>query len=303
MATQAQIDANRRNAAKSTGPRTDAGKQVVANNALKHGLFSAEALIAGEDAETFAEFADEIRLHLEEDERSLASVAVVERIILLRWKIRRIPRLEALAMKKLVDQFGDGDEAMLAGLTGDSDTATLAKLQQYEVRLNRELRSCMNEFRKEYQYRNREDCHRSWVDGYNRGVDDQALDLQQRRTIPQKGMPGPRYQPVDMPVSERPWAVDEDSAEQTQSADGEASAPSPGTPGGDEGSVETGQSPAIAEEPSPYPLPEYRERDKSREMSPDVAACPVETPAAEQSQFEGEGSVAELTEVRKEVAA
>ena len=38
MASQAQIDANRRNAQSSTGPRTQEGKAVVAFNALKHGL-------------------------------------------------------------------------------------------------------------------------------------------------------------------------------------------------------------------------------------------------------------------------
>ena len=38
MATAAQIEANRRNAQKSTGPKTDAGKCRVRRNALKHGM-------------------------------------------------------------------------------------------------------------------------------------------------------------------------------------------------------------------------------------------------------------------------
>jgi hypothetical protein len=38
MATKAQIRANRRNAEKSTGPRTDEGRTKVAQNAVKHGL-------------------------------------------------------------------------------------------------------------------------------------------------------------------------------------------------------------------------------------------------------------------------
>lgn len=40
MATEAQIAANRRNAEKSTGPRTPEGKRVTARNAVKHGAYS-----------------------------------------------------------------------------------------------------------------------------------------------------------------------------------------------------------------------------------------------------------------------
>lgn len=38
MTSDRQIAANRRNAGRSTGPRTGAGKQTVARNALRHGL-------------------------------------------------------------------------------------------------------------------------------------------------------------------------------------------------------------------------------------------------------------------------
>src|SRR6185295_5274976 len=53
MATIKQIEANRLNATKSTGPRTDAGKSVTRLNALKHGLFATDPVIPGEDPTLF----------------------------------------------------------------------------------------------------------------------------------------------------------------------------------------------------------------------------------------------------------
>jgi hypothetical protein len=44
MASERQIAANRRNAIRSTGPRSAAGKQRTGRNAVRHGLFSLAAL-------------------------------------------------------------------------------------------------------------------------------------------------------------------------------------------------------------------------------------------------------------------
>jgi hypothetical protein len=55
MATERQIAANRRNAAKSTGPRSAAGKQRTGRNAVRHGLFSlATRVSALEEIEALA---------------------------------------------------------------------------------------------------------------------------------------------------------------------------------------------------------------------------------------------------------
>ena len=49
MASEAQVLANRRNAQKSTGPRTEEGKAVAAQNAVKHGLLARDDVIKTED--------------------------------------------------------------------------------------------------------------------------------------------------------------------------------------------------------------------------------------------------------------
>ena len=56
MTSFRQIEANRRNALRSTGPRTDEGKQQSRRNALRHGL-AAETVIDGlEDIEDYRAF-------------------------------------------------------------------------------------------------------------------------------------------------------------------------------------------------------------------------------------------------------
>lgn len=44
MTSAKQIQANRRNARKSSGPKTDAGKAIAARNALQHGVLARVAI-------------------------------------------------------------------------------------------------------------------------------------------------------------------------------------------------------------------------------------------------------------------
>ncbi|RLC63582.1 MAG: hypothetical protein DRI01_04975, partial [Chloroflexi bacterium] len=53
MVTEAKILANRRNAQKSTGPRTLKGKAIVSQNAAKHGLTAANNIISAENQADF----------------------------------------------------------------------------------------------------------------------------------------------------------------------------------------------------------------------------------------------------------
>ena len=100
MATQAQIEANRQNAQKSTGPKTPAGKLIAARNAATHGLFSNRVLIASEDA---AEYHTHRNALLED----LAPVGPMEtiladRIVKLTWQLNRTTRLQACTFDTLM---------------------------------------------------------------------------------------------------------------------------------------------------------------------------------------------------------
>ncbi len=53
MATEAQVQANRANAQKSTGPQTPEGKAIVSRNAITHGLLARAGVIPGEEVHEF----------------------------------------------------------------------------------------------------------------------------------------------------------------------------------------------------------------------------------------------------------
>jgi hypothetical protein len=93
MTSEKKAQSNRRNALKSTGPRTPEGKAAVRLNALKHGLLSRETLLPGEDEEALRELGERLRDELQpvgELENLL-----VDRIIASYWRLRRLGRVEA----------------------------------------------------------------------------------------------------------------------------------------------------------------------------------------------------------------
>jgi hypothetical protein len=63
MTSELQAEANRQNAKKSTGPRTPAGKAVVALNGMKHGLLSRESLVKGESEADLVAFGKRLGLN------------------------------------------------------------------------------------------------------------------------------------------------------------------------------------------------------------------------------------------------
>jgi hypothetical protein len=92
MTSDAQVAANRSNAAKSTGPRTAQGKAVVAQNALKHGLLARDAVIRGEDPGEFEFYRD--RMLGELAPVGMTESVLAERAVGLSWRLRRAERVQ-----------------------------------------------------------------------------------------------------------------------------------------------------------------------------------------------------------------
>ena len=92
MTSYKQIEANRRNALKSTGPKTDAGKQVSRRNAVRHGLTAETVLSALEDAEDYQAF--EASITADYDAQSAVERELVLRLAGLLWRLRRATMME-----------------------------------------------------------------------------------------------------------------------------------------------------------------------------------------------------------------
>jgi hypothetical protein len=92
MPTQKQIDANRHNALRSTGPKTQAGKAISSRNALTHGLRARTALLPGEDKDAFLRLFKAFRAEYRPIGRF--QEALVEQIIVAYWKLSRLIRIE-----------------------------------------------------------------------------------------------------------------------------------------------------------------------------------------------------------------
>jgi hypothetical protein len=92
MSSYRQIEANRRNATKSTGPKTEAGKQVSRRNAVRHGLTAETVLSALEDAEDYKAF--EAAIIADYDAQSAVERELVLRLASILWRLRRATTME-----------------------------------------------------------------------------------------------------------------------------------------------------------------------------------------------------------------
>jgi hypothetical protein len=92
MSSYWQVEANRRNALKSTGPRTEAGKQASRRNAIRHGLTAETVIGTLEDAEDYKGF--EAAITADYDAQSAVERELVLRLASVLWRLRRAMTME-----------------------------------------------------------------------------------------------------------------------------------------------------------------------------------------------------------------
>src|SRR5579863_9544464 len=92
MTSFKQIEANRRNAQKSTGPITEEGRLQSRCNAVRHGLTAETVIGALEDAEDYKTF--EAAIIADYDAQSAVERELVLRLASLLWRLRRATTIE-----------------------------------------------------------------------------------------------------------------------------------------------------------------------------------------------------------------
>jgi hypothetical protein len=104
--SEKQIEANRGNARKSTGPKTQEGRAVSSRNAVKHGILSAEVVVQGSVIdESPREYRALHRRFWEHfaPEGPLEEM-LVDQIVTTQWRLRRVLRAEAGEIALSVDE-------------------------------------------------------------------------------------------------------------------------------------------------------------------------------------------------------
>jgi hypothetical protein len=147
MATERQIQANRANAKRSTGPVTEAGKQASSQNARRHGQLSSCVVLKAESSPLFDELMDSLLAEFQP--QTANETALVETMAVSRWKLSRnwIMHTALLEVETVKQDPSAGNEPVLTALAFKSladSSHSLHLLHRYEVSLDRQYSRALN---------------------------------------------------------------------------------------------------------------------------------------------------------------
>ncbi len=156
MATEAQIEANRANAQKSTGPRTPEGKAIVSHNAITHGLLARAGVLPGEQEHEFAAHRQGLLQQLRPG--APLEEVLADRIVDLSWRLKRAVRDQEAAYAALYEKYTqdqpqpqepDAWQVALGRMIVEDfcGEAVLERLQRYERRIESGFYKALNELR------------------------------------------------------------------------------------------------------------------------------------------------------------
>ena len=147
-----RILANRRNAQKSTGPKSQAGKDKVRFNACTHGLTAQTTLLPSDDFEAYHNFHAQALAELQPV--GWLETQLAARLISLSWKLNRCDTWDHGFLSSRVTNLQDIqiDDARIALTMAQANTAfqhhkAIESLGRQEARLARQQRETIAQFR------------------------------------------------------------------------------------------------------------------------------------------------------------
>jgi hypothetical protein len=96
MSTPLKRLTNRLNSRKSTGPRSLAGKRIVAQSPIRHGMLANSIVLEGESVERFKQMSE--NFHDEHQPQSETELALIDMMCASRWRQMRIWGIERAAV-------------------------------------------------------------------------------------------------------------------------------------------------------------------------------------------------------------
>ena len=147
--TPAQIEASRRNGARSRGPVTPEGKARASRNAVKHGLTAMTHLVLeGEDAGELEELT--FRMVVETGAVSEIEARLARRLAIAFWKGERAERMEValLAAAPKIRPPAHGYQWEAADPLTTFDVKRFNAIRGAQAQIGREIKSCLQELRR-----------------------------------------------------------------------------------------------------------------------------------------------------------
>jgi hypothetical protein len=153
MRTPAQIEASRRNGAKSKGPITAEGQERSSRNAIKHGLSSNKIVVlAGESEEAWEEYQTHFIAKFQP--RDFVEERLVIQMAVNQWRLERVWSLqtatvdeESVTQEELVEaKYEEWDTALVHACSYHARKLDLKALDQYESRFVRNFDRALRQF-------------------------------------------------------------------------------------------------------------------------------------------------------------
>jgi hypothetical protein len=147
MASQKQLAANRRNAQRSTGPRSVEGKVRASQNALKTGLYAQGIVIGAELGSKLEEL--EAQFTAEYHPTTPTERSLVDQLIHCEWMLRRFRWVETEVWKVAVKRLGSSEMANISPIGyAYSDNPSISRVYRQRAAIHKMHRETLAELRR-----------------------------------------------------------------------------------------------------------------------------------------------------------